>query len=195
MKKYIAISIMLVFLTLVSSAFAIDQSGRIAVGGYGGYSFGFGDVFKKYEEGDFSYQNKAGFCYGGKIKYGLTPNLALVGAVDYQAVKFVTEGYGDIFWDVLATEDWHWTGILLNLVCVISPEAKSSPYLTAGAGYYFPNEDDGKSGFNAGLGMEHFFQDNLAVDVGARIHVIFTEVMNTTYLQTYIGLNFYLGGK
>jgi opacity protein-like surface antigen len=194
MKKLVILLTSMVFLTSVSSAFAIDQKGKIAIGGYGGYAFGFGGFFDKYEEGDFTYHNKTTYCLGGKIKYELTPNFALAGAVDYQAGEFVTEGY-DIFWDVLGREEWSWTGILANFVYDFNPEAKTNPYLTAGIGYYIPSVGDSKPGLNVGMGVERLYYDNLSLEFGGRLHIIFTEWVNTTYFQIYAGLIFYPGGK
>jgi hypothetical protein len=199
MKKLRLLLILVMVLSLFSSASAIDQKGKLAIGGYGGYAFGFGDFFKKWDVGSASWQNKPSFSFGGKIKYGLAPNIALVGAVEYQAGKSEWEGsIQDI--DFSGDKNWNWIGILANVMYVMNPEAKTNPYVTAGGGFYIPDEGDGKPGFNAGLGVEHFFQDNLALDAGARFHMILFESDEVgkswdsgTYVQGYIGVVFYLG--
>jgi len=196
MKKLIALFTVLMFLALIGSAAAVDQKGKISLGAYGGYAFGFGDVFKKYEFADYSIQNKVTFCFGAKVKYGITPNIALAGAVDYQAGKAEAEG-SFMGFGISESESWHWIGILANAVYVMSPEAKTSPYFTAGGGFYIPSEEgaDSKPGINAGVGVEHFLQENVALDAGARFHMIFTEDKSTTYVQGLVGITYYLGAK
>ncbi len=201
MKKLRLLLMLVMVLSLISSASAIDQKGKLAIGGYGGYAFGFGDFFKKWEFSFASWQNKPSFSFGGKIKYGLTPNIALVGTADYQAGKSEWEGSigGSGF---SGSDNWNWIGILANVMYVMNPEAKTNPYVTAGGGLYIPDEGEGKPGFNAGLGVEHFFQDNLALDAGARFHMILFESDengaswdNGTYVQGYVGVLFYLGAQ
>jgi len=194
MKKLLVFVTLVMVIALVSSASAIDQKGKISIGAYGGYAFGFGDVFKKYEFGGYSVQNKITFSFGAKVKYGLTPNIALAGAIDYQGGK--TEAKGEIEgFGISASDTWHWMGILANGVYFFTPEAKTCPYVTAGGGFYIPDEGDSKPGINLGGGVEHFFKPNLALDAGARFHMIFTEDKSTTYVQGLVGLTYYFGVK
>jgi opacity protein-like surface antigen len=196
MKRVTLLLAIVMIFALAVSASAIDQKGKFSLGGYGGYGFGFGDVFKKVEFGNYSVQNKITYCFGAKIKYGLTPNVALAGAIDYQGGT--TDAKGDFEgFDLSASETWHWMGILFNAVYVFSPEAKTSPYVTAGGGYYIPSEKgaDSKPGINAGIGVEHFFQPNLALDAGLRFHMIMTKDKSTTYVVGLVGLNYYFGAK
>jgi hypothetical protein len=201
-KSSLLLAVLMIFILAVSAS-AIDQKGKVAIGAYGGYGFGFGDMFKKYEMGytdpdlgfiGFSYQNKLTFAAGGKVSYGLTPNLALVGAVDYQGGKVDVKAQAG-FLGVTMSDTYHWMAILANIKYVLTPAAKTCPYLTAGGGYYIPNEGDSKPGVNGGVGVEHFFQSNLALDAGARFHMIFTSDKNTTYAQILIGVIYYLGVK
>jgi opacity protein-like surface antigen len=194
MKKLVVVLMPMVFLTFASSAVAVDQTGKIGIGGYGGYAFGFGDFFEKFEENDLSYRNKTTYCFGGKIKYGLTPDFALAGEFNYQAGEFLTEGY-DFFWGVLSRERWSWKSILADFVYGFNPEEETNPYLTAGFGYYIPSLGESEPGLNLGAGVERCSRDNLAFEFGGRLHLIFTESVNTTFFQIYCGLNFYLGGK
>jgi opacity protein-like surface antigen len=196
MKKLTLLVVALMVFVLAVSASAIDQKGKFSLGGYGGYGFGFGDVFKKHELGVYSIQDKITFCFGAKVKYGLTPNVALAGAIDYQGIK--TEATGDFEgFDISASKNWHWMALLLNAVYVFSPEAKTSPYVTAGGGYYIPSLTgaDSKPGINAGIGVEHFFQPPLALDAGLRFHLIMTKDKSTTYVVGLVGLNYYFGVK
>jgi opacity protein-like surface antigen len=196
MKKLLVFVTLVMVIALVSSASAIGQKGKLSIGAYGGYGFGFGDVFKKYEFGEYSVQNKITFSFGAKVKYGLTPNIALAGAIDYQGGK--TEAKGDFMgFGLSGSENWHWIGILVNGVYFFTPEAKTCPYVTAGGGFYIPSQEgaDSKPGVNAGGGVEHFFKPNLALDAGARFHMIFTEDKSTTYVQVLVGMTYYLGVK
>jgi len=190
MKKVSIFLALLLVVILVSPSWAIDQTKKFAIGGYGGYSFGFGDVFKEYEFFGFKFQNKVTFSFGAKAKYGFTRNFALCGAVDYQSTKTDVE-----FMGISESESGHWLGLLVNGFYTLSPEKKTCPYLTGGVGYYIPDEGDSKPGINLGGGIEHFFQPNLALDAGARFHMIFTEDKNTTYIQILAGLNYYFGTK
>jgi opacity protein-like surface antigen len=192
MKKISLLFILLFVLGSFASASAIDQTGKFAIGGYAGYAFGFGDAFKDYDFGYYSYKNKLTFCLGAKVKYGFKPNLALVGALDYQAgdvdveLKVPGFAYG-------ASESYDWTAILGNVLYSFSPEKKTIPNLTGGVGLYM--DGDTEMGINLGGGVEHFFQDNLALDAGARFHMIFTEGESTTYLQFLVGVMYYFGVK
>jgi hypothetical protein len=203
MKKLSLLIGLLFVLGSFTSASALDQTGKFAVGGHFGYSFGFGDVFKEYEIGyddpltgywGLKYQNKVTYSFWGNVKYGLNPNLALMAVVDYQAGDVeVTGTVGDIGGSV--SDSYHWTSVLGDLLFNLSPDNKTCPYFFGGGGLYIPEEGDSKPGINLGGGIEHFFQENLALDVGARYHMIFTEEQKTNYLNVYAGVNYYLGVK
>ena len=199
MKKLLGLLTLVMVLFLVASASAIDQSGKLAIGGYGGYAFGFGDEFKEYERFGVTCQNKVTFSFGAKAKYGFTSNLSVVGAVDYQSNKSEAEGTFEFMgesYPVSESETGHWLGVLVNGVYTLMPEETTCPYLTGGGGFYIPStEADSKPGINVGGGVEHFFQENLALDAGARFHMIFTEGESTTYVQIFVGMIFYLGAQ
>ncbi len=202
MKKLSLLFGVVFVLGAFASASAIDQTGKFAVGGHLGYSFGFGDAFKKYEWSyespltgfeEFKYQNKVTYCFWGNIKYGLNPNLALMGIVDYQAGDVEVSGsVGEVSGSI--SDSYHWTSVLGNLLFNLSPENNTCPYFTGGGGIYF-NDDVTKPGINLGAGIEHFLQENLALDIGTRLHWIFTEDQNTNYLNIYAGINYYLGAE
>lgn len=196
MKKLLVLVTLVMIVALVSSASAINQKGKISIGAYGGYAFGFGDVFKKYEFVGFSEQCKATFSFGAKAKYGLTPNIAIAGAVEYQGEKCETKG-SILGIDVSETNNYHWITIMANGVYFFTPEAKTCPYITAGGGFYIPSEKgaDSKPGVNAGVGLEHFFKPNLALDACGKFHMIFTKDKSTTYAQILVGVTYYLGVK
>jgi hypothetical protein len=191
MKKLVAVFTVIMLLVLVSSAFAIDQKGRIAFGGYGGYAVGFGDYFKSWESDYSSSQNKPNFSFGAKGKYGLTSNVAVVGAVEYQSGKWEWEQ--DIPGTPIESESdsWNWIGILANIQYVMMQEGTTSPYVTAGGGFYIPSQEgaDSKPGVNVGFGVEHFVGENIALDGGARFHMIFFKSENSVVEDEYGGLS------
>lgn len=198
MKKLSVLFTLLFLVMLVASASAIDKTGKIAIGGYAGYSFGFGDVFKKYEYGyystvDYSSQFKVTSSLGVKIKYGLTENIAFSLALNYQRTKNEWKFMGE-----KESNSGHWPAFLANGIIIPLPEGNTCPYLTGGVGlyihyekYYGSWDSNTKPGINLGGGVEQFLQDNIALDGGARLHLIFTEDKMTTYIQIYAGVNFY----
>jgi len=201
MKKLIVLLSLVFVLGLFGSSSAIDQTGKFGVGAHFGYSFGFGEVFDEYEWNGYwgtdywgvKYQNKVTYSFLGNVKYWLNPNWALLGAVDYQAGDVeVTGSVAGLSTGI--RESYDWTGVIGNVVYTISPWNNTCPYLTAGGGMYW-NDDVSKPGANFGIGIEHFFQNCLALDAGARYHWIFTEDYSTNYLNIYAGVNYYLGWK
>jgi hypothetical protein len=201
MKKLSLLFGLLFVLGSFASASAIDQTGKFAIGAHFGYSFGFGDAFKEYEWGEYwgteywgvKYQNKVTYSFLGNVKYWLNPNWALLGAVDYQAGDIeVTETVAG--YSAGVSESYDWTTILGNAVYNVSPDNRTCPYFTGGGGIYI-NDDVSKPGINFGGGLEHFFKNNLALDMGARYHMIFTEDNSTNYINVYAGINYYLGWK
>ena len=197
MKKLSVLFTLLFLVMLVTSASAIDQTGKVAIGLYGGYSFGFGDVFKKYEYGGwYSSQFKVTSSLGAKLKLGLSENIAICFALNYQRTKYEWKliGVQSISEE---SESGNWPSFLVNGILNPMPEGKTCPYIMGGIGVYVYYEEkfkyaETKPGINCGVGVEHFLQDDLELDGGARFHLIFTEDKSTTYIQLYAGLNYYL---
>ncbi len=202
MKKLTILVGVLFVLGSFGSAAAIDRTGTFSVGGHCGYSFGFGDTFEKYEISGYelglgswsaNYQNKVTYSFWGNVKYGLNPNWALMASIDYQAGDVeASANIGSLGGSI--GDSYHWTSALANVVVTLSPEKHTCPYFTFGGGMYF-NDDYSEPGINLGGGIEHFVQDNLALDMGTRYHMIFTESNNTNYLNIYGGINYYFGVK
>jgi hypothetical protein len=201
MKKLTILFSLLFVLGLFSSAAAVDQTGKFGIGGHFGYSFGFGEVFDEYEWGGtwgseywgVKYQNKVTYSFLGNVKYWFSPNWAVLGAVDYQAGDVeVTGSVAGLSTGI--SESYDWTGIIGNVVYNITPWNNTCPYLTAGGGIYM-SDDVSEPGANFGIGIEHYFQNYLALDVGARYHTIFTDVNNTNYINVFAGINYYFGWK
>jgi hypothetical protein len=157
-----------------------------------GYAFGFGDAFQEFKYFDYSWKNKLTFNVGAKVKYRYSPKLSLVGHLDYQAGDVDVKGAaGPYFGGIGGSYDW--TALLADAVYTWSPEKKTAPYINGGPGLYM--DGDTNLGINLGGGIEHFFQNNLALDAGAMFHIISTSGQSTTYLQIKAGLNYYFGAK
>ena len=201
MKRFSLALALLFVLGVFAPTYAAGRSGKFEIGAYGGYSFGFGHFFKEDRWGDHYFiQNKATFSFGCKAKYGLTRVVALVGIVDYQSGKLESKTQSG-----LPSRNWHWIGYQINMMFFIMPDARTSPYITLGGGYYIRNkeyEDSRKGGINAGVGLEHLLRDDLALDAGARVHcVAFTggppvggwyfHFDYATYVQVHVGLLYY----
>jgi opacity protein-like surface antigen len=209
MKKTLIWFTLIMVLIVFGSASAATKStrsssgyggGKWALGGYVGYAFGFGDAFQDFEVGyrdpytgefvGISWENKLTFNLGAKVKYRYSPKLSFVGDLDYQAgdVDFKA-GAGGYHYGV--SDSYDFTAILADAVYTLSPEKVTTPYLNGGLGIYM--DGDTNLGMNFGGGIEHFFQDNLALDVAAMFHIIFTSGQSTTYIQIKGGLNYYFG--
>ena len=91
------------------------------------------------------------------------------------------------------SDSYDFTALLANVLYTLSPEKKTTPNVTGGLGIYM--DGDTNPGINLGGGIEHFFQDNLSLDAGARFHMIFSEGDNVTFLQIRVGLMYYFGVK
>jgi hypothetical protein len=124
------------------------------------------------------------------VKYRYSPKLSFVGHVDYQAgdVDFKA---GSSLYHYGISDSYHFTAILTDAVYTLSPEKVTTPYINGGLGLYM--DGDTNLGINMGGGIEHFFQDNLALDVAAMFHIIFTSGNSTTFIQLKGGLNYYFG--
>jgi hypothetical protein len=82
--KMLSLALALLFvLGAFSSACATEQSGKAAIGGYGGYSKGF-SLGKFFESTGYG-QNEVDFSFGFKAHFGLNRITALAVIWDYQA--------------------------------------------------------------------------------------------------------------
>ncbi len=173
-------------------------TGKFAIGGNLGYSFGFGDAFKEYSWGypyyggwyGYKFQNKLGFSFGAKFKYRINPKFSLGGILEYQGGSVDIEHAGG-FYGGDYSDSYHWTNLLTSVIYHLNPQQKNSYYLAGGLGLYM--DGDTEIGIHMGGGVEHFFQPDLSLDGGARFHIIFTSGDNTTYLNIYAGVNYYFG--
>jgi hypothetical protein len=164
-------------------------AGKFAIGGNLGYSFGFGDAFKEYGVYGYKIQNKLGVSFGANFKYKINPKFSLRGTLEYQggSVDVKHSGYFIYNYD----DSYHFTNLSASAIYHLNPQQKNTYYLDGGLGFY--HGGDTHLGIHMGGGLEHFFQPNLALDAGARFHIIFTSGNSTTYLNIYAGVNYYFG--
>jgi hypothetical protein len=169
-------------------------TGKFAIGGNLGYSFGFGDAFKEYSydfgEWGWKAQSKLGVSFGAKFKYRINPKFSLGGTLEYQGGSVDIERRG-VFWGGDVSDSYHFTNLLASAIYHLNPQQKNSYYLDGGLGLYM--DGDTNLGIHMGGGLEHFFQPDLSLDAGARFHIIFTSGNSTTYLNIYAGVNYYFG--
>jgi opacity protein-like surface antigen len=195
-----------------TSAFAIDQTGKFAWGGTLGYSIGFGDAFRKYTEYERLREYRTyevDFSLGIKVKYAINRYLAVEGIVEVQSGE-VIEKRG-FFGGEVETHNYDWLNLLGSAIFRLPLREKGVPYFSVGIGLYANNSEinptgqqNAEMGIHLGGGIEYFFKNNLALDVGARFHKIFNSIpsyvefpadKNITYANMYAGLNLYLGKK
>jgi len=216
MKKLPLLFTVLFVMGSFTSAFAIDQTGKFAWGVTPGYSFGSGDAFIKYREYERrrDYRTyEVNFSLGMMVKYGINRNFAVGGIIEVQSGE-LTEKRGYLGYPV-AHRSYDWLNLLATLMFRSPSEEKIVPYVGGGVGVYAPEGEEagllpfgGSSqlgyGFHVGGGMEYFFKNNIALDVGARFHKIFNSIpsyydfpadKNITYVNIYAGLNVYLVTK
>lgn len=210
MKKILIWFTLIVVLIAFGSASAATKSSNKATGGFGtskfaiggnlGYSIGFGNAFKEYSYGFYSpyygdwgwkIKNKLGFSIGGKFKYKINPKFSLLGILEYQGGSVDVTRTGS-YWGGGASSSYHFTNLIANAVYHLNPQQKNTYYLDGGLGLY-RGSGNTNAGINMGAGVEHFFQPDLALDGGARFHIIFTSGNSTTYLNIYAGVNYYFG--
>ncbi len=205
MRKFV---IALMVLALCSAAFAQtegmgDMKGRMMVGGFFNYAFGFGDQFKDYEETIEDITIKAetslGFSFGGQFFYGIAPKILIGVIVDWQQIKYKGSAEGDLggFEDLFNYDEKEsWIAINPAATLLLSPDKKLCPVVQAGPGYYMPSHEDAdaKPGVFAGIGILYMVSPTMAVDAGGRFHMIFTEDKSTTYVEAHGGVSFFFGG-
>ena len=83
-------------------------------------------------------------------------------------------------------------GVEYNFKNILNTEI-IDPFLGVGAGYYWL-EDDGASTFDAGLGINFWFTDNIALTVKSSYNTAFEDA-NFDYFQHTAGVTISFGGK
>lgn len=203
MKTTLALLALVVSLISFTSASAIDRTGRGAISVFLGHGIGFEGVF---EDQEFNYwwpgngltrvnvTNKLSYSWGARVKTGLSPNISLVVVWDHQEVSAEATASLDGL-RLRDREDFHWNILSANIESALNTERSTVPNISGGFGMYMPEEGDSKPGINMGAGLEHFFRDNTALDLGFRFHLISTERDYTSYIQFFGGMTHYFGGR
>lgn len=70
-----------VALLLLSPLASADLKTCMMAGSYAGYTLGFGDAFKSYEENGVKYSSGPNINFGGSFHYGVTDRLMIGGEV------------------------------------------------------------------------------------------------------------------
>jgi len=193
-------------LFLIGSASAMDLTGMFQAGLFGGYGMGFGDAFDDYEETQGTYsissESSLGFNFGGHFGYNFTPEMGVLGIVTYQMWKFETTSNVPGYPSGDETESW--ISVAANFAYYMMPEEATKPYLFAGPAVYIPSMDgaDTKIGVNGGIGVIHFFNENMALNARARFEMIPSAYsMGTsgdekaiTAASANVGISYFFGG-
>ena len=175
MKRF-AIGLIAVLL-IAGSASAMDLTGMFQLGVFGGYGMGFGEAFDDYDmtvmSQTVSVESSLQFNFGANMGYNFTPDMGILGIVTYQMWKFESSGtvQGQSF-DESETESW--ISVAANFAYYLMPEEPTKPYFFAGPAVYIPSMDgaDTKIGVNGGIGVVHFFNENVALNARARFEMI-----------------------
>ena len=196
MKKFIIGAVVAFVLMMTVPGFAVDLTGIFGAGGFVGYAFGIGDTFDKVDFGNgSSMQNKLQFAFGGDLRYNFTPEMGVMGSVDYQTWKIDFEGESAPSDE---TEDWICVSGYFTYTLML--EGNTMPYGMVGPAIYIPSFDnaDTKLGFNAGAGVLHFFNTNMALDAGLKVHYIpafYEDGNSTTALQPFVGFSYFFNSE
>jgi hypothetical protein len=202
----------LAFLMLSVPASAVDLTGKFSVGGFLDYGVGLGESYDDFEEYVVNESQELevvgtssqtlGFSVGAYVMYHFAPQMAIMGLFDYQTVKFEFESSVEGVPSADETENWMMFGA--NFVYFLMPDGETRPYFMAGPAMYMPSVEDADSrfGFNGGIGILHFFQENVAFNGGARFHYISLDTegcddcpSSATHLEAFAGVSFFFGGE
>jgi hypothetical protein len=202
MKKVLSLLIVVMLIGAVSvSGQAIgDLKGKMAAGAFINFGIGFGDQFKSTTAyfGGYSVtaKNKLQGSIGGQFLYGVAPKIAVKGILDYQKEKYEITGSHT---GLTASSTYHILEISANGMYFFSPEKRLCPFVEAGPGMYSfggsGSSSSTKIGVNAGVGGDYLINEKFAIDGGARFHIVFTDIKNTTYLDIHAGVSYFFGAK
>jgi outer membrane protein len=170
-KKFVALFFVFAALMLVviQISFAQDMEGRLGIGARVAYvNFSDEELYK------FDVDPDESPMYGGNITYFVLSYLSIELSVDYLETDVDLDSkHGSI--DI---GDLKKIPVLLSLRTHLPTNAKVSPYLTVGIGYYFNDFDmksyapagydidiDDSFGYHLGGGIEYFFNNHFAFNL------------------------------
>jgi hypothetical protein len=190
MKKS-AIVIALLLMTAAVAQAAPTVKAHMMVGPYIGYSLGFGDAFKDYEDEFSKFSSNAGLNFGGSFHYGLTDKMMLGGELFVQQYKFEYEDKtGSPFtpnYDVSESE----TNILGSLLYTMSYMQKAVFMLNAGAGIYGQGSGS-ELGIFGGIMYNYMIARTIMLAFMPRIHFIMADE-TVMLLQLSVAIHWWLG--
>jgi len=160
-------------LMLSMTAFGQGVKGKMFIGGYGGYTLGFGDAFYDEEESfegvTYKASFKPGINLGGTFHYGVSEKFMVGGELGFQAYveKYSAGGSEE-------SETYNKNSILFNgLYALNYVEGKNAMFLTFGAGLrQFP---DYEFGFFGGLVYRIMVSEKVGLCGMPRFHYIMTD--------------------
>jgi hypothetical protein len=200
MKKIITLLMVVSIAAVTQGSDLGGAQGTLVAGAYAGYGFGFGDEFKESKLvlplETITMQTKPGFGFGGNLYYGIGNRLFLGINADFLRIK--NKHIVETTWDLLpATQDLSefdtWIALNLNAKYFPGPLGSVYPYFEAGPGLYF-DPDDRTGGVDGGLGATFGLGTSVAIDAGARLHVVLGGSSAAAYGEIHIGLDFCLIG-
>lgn len=197
MKRFV-ISATLIVLLAASAGSAATLKSLMMVGPYAGYTLGFGDAFKDFENEFGKTSSSAGINFGGNFHYGLSDKMMIGGELYVQRYGWEAEYSFPVLEKRLGasqalatTSDSEMkTNFLFSALYTLSYMQKAMLMLNAGAGLY--DYGDSEIGLFGGIMYQRMLKTTMSLYLLARMHfVMATETV--TMLQLAVGLHFWLG--
>jgi hypothetical protein len=175
MRRFIAVTAFVFLLVAASSSFAGGYTGWLGLGCGGGIAQLGGDDISNYDWGP---------NFGAHVKYGVIPNLSLIGEFNYTWNSWSEDSKARIVYMPVAV------GAIWDFASLMPPETKFVPYIEAGTGWYMwksqydgetvvlPNNEkvEGSSfGLNFGTGVEIFPMPSLGISPNIKWHYVFSR--------------------
>jgi opacity protein-like surface antigen len=172
--KNILMILVVMSLLVAGTAFGQGVKGQMAVGAYGGYTIGMGDVFDDYELLDVEFSTSAGINFGGHFHYGLGEKIMIGGEVMMQSYKFESSGeLLGVSFDESESETK--LNFMATALYAMNMDDKKAFFLTAGVGFY--DFGDTEIGFNGGFMYRQMVSPTVGLYLMPRIHLVMAEDM------------------
>lgn len=189
MKKFV-ISAILIVLVAASAGSAATLKSFMMAGPYAGYTLGFGDAFKDYEDAFSKFSSKAGINFGGNFHYGLSEKMMLDGEVYIQSFKYEAESKVAGVPQYAYSNSESGTNFLFSALYAMSYMQKAMLFLNAGAGLYDTGDND--IGLFGGIMYQRMIAAKMSLYLLGRMHFVMASE-TVMMLQLAVGLHFWLG--
>lgn len=169
-----------------------NLKGEMMIGGYAGYTLGFGDAFKDYEEPGFKLSSSAGFNFGGMFHYGINEKMMIGGELGLQQYKADMEAVGTAPIGTIVVEGSDTEtklNILFNGLYALNYTEDKAMFLTAGAGIY-----DSDFGLFGGILYRWAVSPTVFVFAMPRFHIVLAD-STFELLQLSAGVQIPIGAK